>query len=83
MGKNKKQRQIFPKEQPKLLRDSFHLNTSQFKWTLKNCCWEHSGWKDCDNLQFFSEHIISKLQEYEKQSWQEIFDASGGKAEGN
>lgn len=83
MGKNKKQRQNFPKEQPKLLKDSFSLNEKFFVWTFKNCLWEHCGWNDCKDLKFFAEHIISKLQEYEKQKWQDILSASGGKSEGH
>lgn len=79
----KSSRKIFPKEQPKLLRDSFHLNEKYFCWTLKNCIWQHEGWRDCENLSFFAEHIISKLQEYEKLKWQEILNASGGKSEGH
>ena len=79
----KNRRKNFPKEQPKLLRESFHLNEKYFCWTLKNCFWQHEGWKDCKDLAFFAEHIISKLQEYEKQTWQEILNASGGKSEGH
>lgn len=79
----KNRRKIFPKEQPKLLRESFRLNENYFCWTLKNCFWQHEGWIECKDLAFFAEHIINKLQEYEKQKWQEILNASGGKSEGH
>ena len=83
MGNNKRKRQIFPKAQPKLLKDSFSLNESFFVWTFKDCLWHHAGWIDCTDLKFFADHIICKLQEYEKQRWQEILNASGGKSEGH
>ncbi len=72
-----------PQERPKLLRESFSLNNSIFKWTFENCLWEHKGWEDCKNLRQFSENILSKLQNLESQKWQEILDSSGGKAEGH
>ena len=75
-------RQHSPQEQPKPLKDSFHLNDKFFKWTLSSCFWEHAGWSECKNLRFFAEHIIAKLQEYEQQTWQEILNASGGKSAG-
>lgn len=81
--KKKVSRSQMPSERPKLLRESFSLNNSIFKWTFSNCQWEHNGWKDCTDLKFFAEHILSKLQNFETQTWQEILDSSGGKAEGH
>lgn len=68
---------------PKSLRDGFRLNDKSFRWSFENCLWTHDGWQDCKGLQFFVEHIISKLQELEKVNWQEILNASGGKSEGH
>ena len=76
-------RKNFPKENPKPLREKYSLNDKNFKWTFANCLWENKGWKDCRDLRFFSENILGKLQNFESQKWQEIFDSSGGKAEGH
>lgn len=81
-GREKRARQCAPKEQLKSLKDAYHLNDKYFKWTFKDCHWNHSGWLACKDLKFFAEHIIDKLQSYEQQTWQEILNASGGKAEG-
>ena len=75
-------RQHLPKEQPKPLKDSFHLNEQIFRWTFADCFWEHTGWQNF-SLQFFAEHILNKLQDYEQQTWQEILNASGGKTQGH
>lgn len=72
-----------PNQRKKLLRESFSLNDSIFKWTFENCLWEHKGWEDCKSLKMFSENILSKLQNLETQKWQEILDSSGGKSEGH
>ena len=72
-----------PKKQPKLLKDSFSLNDKLFRWTFEHCIWEHCGWRNCIDLKFFADKIIFKLQEYEKQTWQDILNASGGKSEGH
>ena len=72
-----------PNQRKKLLRESFSLNDSIFKWTFENCLWEHKGWEDCKSLRMFSENILSKLQNFETQKWQEILDSSGGKSEGH
>lgn len=81
MVTKKRGRQHAPKEQPKPLKDSFRRNDKPFRWTLAHCFWEYSGWQGL-SLQFFAEHIVNKLQSYEQQTWREILDASGGKAEG-
>lgn len=83
MVAKKRGRKHAPKEQPKQLREEFHRNEKPFRWTLSDCRWEHAGWNDCKDLKFFAEHIIAKLQEYEKQIWQEVFEASGGKSKGH
>lgn len=80
---NKKGRQNFPKTIPKSLRVRFSLNEHFFKWTFADCLWEHDGWKDCKDLKNFAENILSKLQNFESQKWQEIIDSSGGKSEGH
>ena len=72
-----------PIQRPKLLRESFSLNSSTFKWSFENCLWEHKGWEDCKSLRQFSENILSKLQNLESQTWQEILNSSGGKSEGH
>lgn len=72
-----------PSPRPKTLRESFSLNNSIFKWSFANCQWEHKGWEDCTDLKYFAEHILSKLQNFETQKWQEILDSSGGKSEGH
>ena len=68
---------------PKSLKDGFHLNDKNFRWSFEKCSWAHDGWQNCKDIQFFVEHIISKLQELENVKWQEILDASGGKSEGH
>lgn len=82
MGKKKK-RQNFPNESPKSLKKIFSLNEQTFKWTFANCLWENEGWKDCKDLKFFAENILSKLQNLETQKWQEILNSAGGKSEGH
>lgn len=79
----KKGRQNFPDTNPKSIKVGFSLNEQPFKWTFEDCLWEHEGWKDCKDLKFFSENILSKLQNLESQKWQEILNSSGGKAEGH
>lgn len=76
-------RQNLPKPRPKSIKYAFHLNKEIFKWTFANCFWEHKTWKECKEVRFFVEHVIAKLQEYEKQTWQEILNASGGKSTGH
>ena len=67
---------------PKSIKDGFKLNEKLFCWSFEKCLWSSSGWRDCVDLKFFAEHIISKLPQFEKMSWQELLKASGGKAEG-
>ena len=76
-------RKIFPKENLKPLREKYSLNDKKFKWSFENCLWQHKGWEDCKNLQQFAENILNKLQNFESQTWQEIFNSSGGKSEGH
>lgn len=68
---------------PKSLKDGFHLNDKFFSWSFEKSIWEHDGWRDCKDAQFFVEHIISKLQKLESVKWQEILNASGGKSVGH
>ena len=68
---------------PKTIKDAYKLYEKTFRWSFEKCLWNHKGWRDCQTLQFFTEHIISKLQEFEKMTWQEILNASGGKSEGH
>ena len=35
------------------------------------------------DLKFFAENILSKLQNFESQKWQEILNSAGGKSEGH
>lgn len=81
MGKGRRKKT--PSQTPKRLKDSFSLSGSKFFWTFKDCFWEHPCWNDCEGLRFFSEHILEKLKNFEKQTWQEIQSASGGKSEGH
>lgn len=84
-GKQKKHgRSKFPGEDQKPTKEKNQRNNKHFAWSLKKCLWEHDGWKqDCDSIQFFAEHIITKLKDFETMTWQEILDASGGKSCGN
>ena len=68
----------------KQLTNKFKINDKYFKWSLVYCHWEHGNWKNPQiDIPFFVEHIVSKLQNYETQTWQEVLNASGGKSEGN
>ena len=80
---NKKGRQNFPATIPKSIHVGFSLNEHYFKWSFENCFWKHEGWKDCKDLKFFAENILSKLQNLESQKWQEILNSAGGKSEGH
>lgn len=84
-GKRKKQgRSQFPGAETKLSKEENQRNNKLFVWSLEKCFWEHNGWtQDCESLQFFAEHIISKLKAFETMTWQEISAASGGKRCGN
>lgn len=83
MAKVKRQREKNFAPSPKSIKKGFQLNDKSFRWSFGNCLWEHKGWNDCGTPKFFVEHIISKLQELEKSTWQEISNASGGKSEGH
>lgn len=62
----------------------FNRPTQNFKWSFAKCIWEHEQWQSYkDDVPWFVENIISKLQGYESQLWQSIESASGGKREGN
>jgi hypothetical protein len=68
---------------PKCLQTAFKLNEKNFNWSFRRAFWKHDGWKPCNDPCFFVEHIIEKLRQLEKQIWQEVLDASGGKAVGH
>ena len=68
---------------PKSIKTEFKLNEKPFRWCFENCLWEHKGWQKCESIQFFVEHIVSKLQQFETMTWQEILNPSGGKTEGH
>ena len=77
MSQAKRPRQKIFEPSPKSIKTGFHLNNEKFCWTFEKCLWEHAGWKDCKDIKFFVEHIISKLQELEKNTWQEKLGAVG------
>lgn len=83
MAQQKRAREKNIHTTPKSIKDGFRLNEKIFSWALDSCLWDHSGWQDCEDIRFFAEHVISKLQELEKSTWQEILSASGGKAPGH
>ena len=69
--------------QQKSIQTAFKLNEKQFNWSFRRTFWKHDGWKLCSDPCFFVEHIIDKLRHLEKQTWQEILNASGGKTAGH
>lgn len=83
MAKPKRGRKIFEPPTPKSIKVGFKLNDKPFRWSFEICLWQHEGWQACEGLQFFAEHIISKLQELETVTWQEILNATGGKSDGH
>lgn len=83
MAKAKRQREKIFEPSPKSIKKGFHLNSEKFHWSFEKCLWEHGGWRDCKDIKFFVEHMVSKLQELEKSTWQEILTAAGGKSEGH
>lgn len=82
MTKPKRGRKNLESPTPKSIKVGFTLNDKPFRWSFEKCLWQHEGWQDCESIQFFTEHIISKLQKLENVTWQEILDASGGKSDG-
>lgn len=83
MANPKKGRKKVPVETPKSIKVAYHINDKPFRWSFEKCLWKDSCWQDCESLQFFVEHIVFKLQDFETMKWQEILDASGGKSEGH
>ena len=83
MGREKKLRRKEFQATPKTIKEAFKLNEKLFRWSFEKCHWEHKGWQDFKELRKFVEQVITKLQELEKMSWQEILDASGGKSAGH
>ena len=82
MGRQKcgRQKHLQPTT-PKSIKTEFRLNEKPFEWSFENCLWEHKFWEKCESVQYFVEHIISKLQRFETMTWQEILNASGGKSD--
>lgn len=85
MGKNKKKvRSIsIPLVNEKRLKNFSTRNDKFFKWSFNKCSWSSGGWDCFGELKDFVDNIISKLQDYETMTWQEIESASGGKSVGH
>nr|DAF80646.1 MAG TPA: hypothetical protein [Caudoviricetes sp.] len=65
---------------PKSIKADFRLDDSPFRWTLKYCLWQHSGWQITAPKMA---NIVNTLQELETRKWGEIKSDSGGKAKGH
>lgn len=55
-----------------------NYDTELFKWSFKDCFYEHQSWGTLGACDLIVE-IIHKLESYETQIWTDLKNASGGK----
>ena len=55
-----------------------NYDTELFKWSFKDCFYEHQSWGTLGACDLIVE-IIYKLESYETQIWTDLKNASGGK----
>ena len=80
MGKTPRKQQFLP--QSKSFKPNYRWNDKLFRWKFEKCFWEHENWLNIPSVKIFVNNIISKLQDFETMTWQEILNAAGGKPKG-
>lgn len=80
MSKQKGGRTTIYQQTPKSIKTGFSRSDKNFQWDFSLADWNHAGWKDPEiTLEYFVQEIISKLKDFETQTWHDVETAAGGR----